>query len=183
MDRFNQELLKCTRETSKKGKKGLKLGGVEVFIGLKQLKSETKFLDACLEYWDPIYHVFRFPGGEICPFVKEFDAIAGWLHRLQPVVSFADVGYKKKFETFFKLTSNVVDRLFVGDRVDMVVFVTYFSNFENKSILVESRCRALAFCLLHRDCFEGNISEGGDSSRDYSRSRRAVRVLGSALYG
>ena len=41
MDRFNQELLKCTRETSKKSKKckkGLTFGGVEVFIGLKQLK-------------------------------------------------------------------------------------------------------------------------------------------------
>ena len=73
--------------------------------------------------------MFRFPGGEVCTLVEEFDAIAGWLHRLQPTVSLADVGFKKKFKNFFKFTSNVVDMLFVGDRVDMISFVLYFSNF------------------------------------------------------
>ena len=75
--------------------------------------------------------------------------IAGWSKLLLPVVVLPDVGYKAKFQTRLELSTHLVDVFFRGDLVDMVRFIDYFWNWENKSISLEHRFRVLAFCLLN----------------------------------
>ena len=93
--------------------------------------------------------------------VEEFAAITGWSRRLIPVACLPDVGYRGKFLRWLGITAGAADLFFVGNMIDMVSFVRYFSNVQNKSITREHRFRALSFCLFHRDAFEGLMTEGG----------------------
>ncbi len=42
---------------------------------LSQVELNFNFLDAAIKFWDPVDHVFRFNGYEICPLYEEFAAI------------------------------------------------------------------------------------------------------------
>ena len=42
---------------------------------LSQVELNFSFLNTVIQFWDPIDHVFRFNGYEICPLYEEFAAI------------------------------------------------------------------------------------------------------------
>ena len=42
---------------------------------LSQVELNFNFLNAAANFWDPVDHVFRFNGYEICPLYEEFAAI------------------------------------------------------------------------------------------------------------
>ena len=86
MESFKSKLLGWTSKLDRKERNVVNANGAGIFINLKQVKIETQFLDACLDSWDPKYHVFRFLRGELCPLVEEIAMIAGWSKLSLPVV-------------------------------------------------------------------------------------------------
>jgi len=153
MKKFDDSLVAWNRSLSGLEKRDLHDCGVGSFLGLRQVKLEVDFLDACLKFSDPRYHVFRFHDGEVCPLVEEFSAIMGWHTRQNPVVLRTELGYKTKFSDFLMLTRSEVDHLFVGSMVSLNRLLDKFMDKKDRTISFASKRRALSFCLIVRHAF------------------------------
>jgi len=128
MDCFDELVRDWTKSLTSAEKESLAGDGTKIFLGLRQLKLEIDFLDACLAFWDPAYHVFRFPRGEVSPLLEEFAAVAGWSARTTPVVVRLETGSRGRVQNYLSMTRDQCDDLKVGTKLNMLRLCQRFMN-------------------------------------------------------
>jgi len=129
-------------------KEALRRMGMGALLILCNLNPELEFMDACLDKWDPLYHVFRFLLGDICPFPEEFAAICGWRHDADPVVMPYTLGSRRRFADFLQLSRQEADRLFIDGKVRLIALVERMSNPKNDLISRAARRTTILYVLL-----------------------------------
>ena len=126
--------------------------GISAFATLRGVVVDWDFIRACIRYWDPEAHVFRFGAmmDEMCPLFEEVCAILGCdpespLARPEP-----QVGYIGSFERLFAFTRPYAQSMIVdGSKVALSSLIDEFLTADVSSELYRRRrMRAYVFCLL-----------------------------------
>ncbi|KAK9733029.1 hypothetical protein RND81_04G039300 [Saponaria officinalis] len=126
-------------------------------IIIRHMHVYPAFLDACLEYWNPVHHVFAFPDGEIFPLPEEFAPLGGWRVEMTPVIPEILRGYKRKFMSDLGLSRAEADEMIVDGGVDLLAIAWKFQGKSGIHVNSAHRHRAFGFCMLHYYLFEGRI--------------------------
>ena len=114
MECFDALLKSWLAGTSPTMKDSLKRYGFGAFLSIRQYRVEEGLLDACLDYWDPEFYVFRFRGGEVCPLPEEFSVIGGWTLEAYPVVVPNAASCHSRFYNFLSLGDREMNDLLAG---------------------------------------------------------------------
>ena len=191
MEHFDSEMKVWLASLIPLEKLSLRQNGFGAILAIKQICIESEFLDVCLERWDPDFHVFRFPFGEMCPLPEEFAAIGGWSPDAVPATIPLTVSHRSRFKSALFLEDRDMNALLVGGFIHMVRFVRKFSNSRDPTLCTLSRRRALCFCLMQRYLFAGMMTSSafGDMRlmsivKQMEGGRNCAHlILGETIYG
>jgi len=141
-----------TRSLSKVEKINLGRYGLSPAITLRGVVIDWDFLRACIRFWDPEAHVFRFGAmmEEMCPLFEEFCAIVGCDPNAPLVRHEIKAGYIRSFETLFRFSRPQARAMIVNDQKAILLpLIDEFSEAQpDDPDRMRLRMRALVFCLL-----------------------------------
>ena len=148
---FNHNIHLWTKSLLRVEKINLGSYGIAPTITMRGVTIDYDFLRACIRFWDPEAHVFRFGSDwvELCPLFEEVCAIVGCDPEAPLVRNELRVGYFRCFANLFgfplpKARSMIVeDKVVLSDLID-----EFFEAVVTDPHQMLHRRRAFVFCLV-----------------------------------
>ena len=127
--------------------------GLAPLFFLKNVQLQPSILRAVVSFWDPVVHVFRFKGEELCPTVEEFQALLGYRPRDQVISPTSLVSFPKILVKLLGLNLNEARSLMRGGELHILQLIERFSPEGDPYDRVHQGRRRIAFCLGVLACF------------------------------
>src|ERR1043165_706013 len=163
---FNHCIHLWTKSLLKVEKINLGRYGLAPAITLRGVNVDHNFLNACIQFWDPEAHVFRFGADwfEMCPLFEEFCAIIGCDPNGPLVRNELRVNYVRGFLNLFGFPHAKVGGMIADNKVVLSHLIDEFleADLTNPDQMLYRR-RAFVFCLVagflfNRDPGFGHLS-------------------------
>ena len=149
---YNHSMHNWTKSLSKVEKINLGRYGLSPIATLRGVVIDWDFLQACIRFWDPEAHVFRFGAmmEEMCPLFEEFCMIIGCDPNAPLVRHEVKIGYMRSFESLFQFSRPQARAMVVDDQKAILLpLIDEFSETRpDDPDRMRLRMRAFVFCLL-----------------------------------
>ena len=163
---FSHSMHLWTRDLKKVERINLARYGISGMFVMRGVRIDWDFMNACLRFWDPEVHVFRFGASleELCPTFEEFSVILGSSVDAVLATPAVRVGYFYSFQRLFGLSQEVADAMVLDGRVNLTALIEEFGESRDFEDLERQRVRekVLIFCLVSGCLFLEEESGWGD---------------------